>query len=56
MSNLPSDAPPSFWRKLVSSSIKVDAAAKAAGAVLGLGDEQQAFEMPWSSSASPKLR
>jgi len=46
MSNLPSDAPRSFWRKFVRSSIRVDAAAKAARSVLGLGDEQQAFEVP----------
>jgi PAS domain-containing protein len=46
MSNLTSDAPRSFWRKLVRSSVKVDAAPKAAGSVLGLGDEQQAFEVP----------
>jgi PAS domain S-box-containing protein len=46
MSNVPSDAPRSFWRKLVRNSIEVDAVANAAGAVLGLGDEQRPFELP----------
>src|SRR5258707_4759678 len=46
MSNAPSDAPRSFWRKLVRSSIEVDAVANAADAVLGLGNKEQAFELP----------
>src|SRR5258707_8737704 len=44
MSNAPSDAPRSFWRKLVRSSIEVDA--KAARVALGLRHEEQAFELP----------
>ncbi len=31
MSNVPSDAPRSFWRKLVRTSIEVDAGANGAG-------------------------
>ena len=46
MTNVPSDAPRSFWRKLVRKSIKVDAVANAAGVTLGLRDEEQAFELP----------
>src|SRR5258706_6533631 len=46
MSNAPSDAPRSFWRKLVRSSIEVDAVANAADAALGLGNKEQAFELP----------
>ena len=46
MSNVPSDTPRSFWRKLVRTSIEVDAVANAAGAALGLRDEEQAFELP----------
>src|SRR5258705_7331048 len=46
MSNAPSDAPHSFWRKLVRSSIEVDAVANAADAVLGLGNKDQSFEWP----------
>jgi len=44
MSDAPSDAPRSFWRKLVRSSIEVDA--KAARVALGLRHEEQAFELP----------
>src|SRR5260370_33052142 len=46
MSNLPSDAPRSFWRKLVRTSIEVDAGANGAGVPLGLRAEEQAFEVP----------
>jgi PAS domain S-box-containing protein len=46
MSNVPFDAPRSFWRKLARHSIEVDALANAADAVLGLGDQEQALELP----------
>ena len=46
MSDASSDAPRSFWRKLVRNSIKVDAVANATGIVLGLRDEEPAFELP----------
>ena len=46
MSNVPSDAPRSFRRKSVRSSIEVDAIANAAGVTLGLRDEEQGFELP----------
>src|SRR5258705_11233862 len=46
MSNVPSDAPRSFWRKLVRTSIEVDAGANGAGVPLGLRAEEQPFELP----------
>jgi PAS domain S-box-containing protein len=46
MSNVPSDAPRSFWRKLARHSKGIDALANAADAALGLGDKEQAFELP----------
>src|SRR5258705_1670625 len=46
MSNVPSDAPRSFWRKLVKTSIEVDAGANGAGVPLGLRHEERAFEVP----------
>jgi len=41
MTEIPSDAPNSFRRKSMRSSIKVDAIASAAGATLGLRDEEK---------------
>ena len=41
-----SDAPRSFWRKLVRNSIKVDAVANAASVVVDLRDEEQGLELP----------
>jgi PAS domain S-box-containing protein len=46
MIRAPSDPPRSFWRKFKRSSIDVGAVANAAGAVLGLDDNEQAFEVP----------
>ena len=46
MTNIPSDAPSPFQRKSMRSSIEVDAIANAAGATLGLHDEEQGFELP----------
>ena len=46
MSNVPSDAPRSFARKPARTSIEVDALVNGAGVVLGLGNEEQAFELP----------
>jgi hypothetical protein len=46
MSNVPSDAPRSFRRKPVRTSIEVDAVANPAGVALDLPDEEQAFEVP----------
>ena len=46
MTEIPSDAPSSFRRKSMSSSIEVDAIANAAGATLGLRDEEKGFELP----------
>jgi PAS domain S-box-containing protein len=46
MSNAASDAPRSFWRKLARHSVGVDVLANAADAALGLGDKEQAFELP----------
>jgi PAS domain S-box-containing protein len=45
MSDLPSGAPRTFWRKLVRTSIEVDAGANGASVPLGLREEQ-AFEVP----------
>jgi PAS domain S-box-containing protein len=46
MSHAASDPRRSFWRKFKKSSIEVDAVANAAGVVLGLDDNEQAFELP----------
>src|SRR5260221_13410886 len=46
MSNAPSDRSLSFWRNLVRSSIEVDTVANAADVALGLGNKEQAFELP----------
>jgi PAS domain S-box-containing protein len=46
MSNVSSDKPRSFWRKLVRNSIKVDAVANAAGVIVDLRDEEQGLELP----------
>src|SRR5712672_4704674 len=46
MSNVPSDAPRSFWRKLVRTSIEVDAGANGASVPLGLRHEEHSFEVP----------
>jgi len=45
MIHAPSDPPRSFWRKFKRSSIEVDAVANA-GAILGLDDNEQSFELP----------
>ena len=46
MTEIPSDAPSPFRRKSMRSSIEVDAIADAAGATLGLRDEEKGFELP----------
>ena len=46
MTNVPSDTPRSFWRKIVRKSIKVDAVANAAGVIVDLRDEEQGFALP----------
>jgi hypothetical protein len=46
MSDASSDAPRSFWRKFVRNPIEANAVANAAGAALGLGNEEQTFEVP----------
>src|SRR5258708_13203168 len=46
MTEIPSDTPSSFRRKSMRSSIEVDAIADAAGATLGLRDEEKGFELP----------
>src|SRR6267142_568293 len=46
MTEIPSDAPSPFRRKSMRSSIEVDAIANAAGAALGLRDEEKGFELP----------
>lgn len=46
MSNAPSDAPRAFRRDSARASIEVDAVVNAAGIVLDLRDEEQAFEVP----------
>jgi PAS domain S-box-containing protein len=46
MTNVPSDTPGSFWRKIVRKSIKMDAVAKAAGVIVNLRDEEQGFALP----------
>jgi PAS domain S-box-containing protein len=46
MSNVPSDTPPSSRRKSIRSSIDVGAIAKAVNRVIGLHEEDKAFELP----------
>jgi PAS domain-containing protein len=46
MSNVSSDAPRSFGRKPVRTSIEVDAVVNGAGVALGLSNEEQVFELP----------
>ena len=46
MSDASSDAPRSFWRKLVRKPIKMDAVANAAGVIVDLRDEEQGFALP----------
>src|SRR5258707_15598261 len=46
MTEIPSDAPSPFRRKSMRSSIEVEAIADAAGATLGLRDEEKDFELP----------
>jgi PAS domain S-box-containing protein len=46
MTDVPSDPPRSFWRKLVGSYIEEDAVAKAAGVIVNLRVEEQGFELP----------
>src|SRR6267154_6087322 len=46
MSNVPSDAPRSYGRKPVRTSIEVEAGADGAGVPVGLRAEEQAFEVP----------
>ena len=46
MTEIPSDAPSPFRRKSMRSSIEVDAIADAAGATLGLRDQEKGFELP----------
>ena len=46
MTNISSDRPRSFWRKLVRNSVKVEAVANAAGVVVDLRDEEQGFALP----------
>src|SRR5882757_7188927 len=46
MTEIPSSAPSPFRRKSMRSSIELDAIADAAGATLGLRDEEEGFELP----------
>jgi PAS domain S-box-containing protein len=46
MTEISSDRPRFFWRKLARNSVKVEAIANAAGATLGLRDEEKGFELP----------
>ena len=46
MTNVSSDTPRSFWRKLVRNSIKMDAVANAAGVIVDMRDEEQGLELP----------
>src|SRR5215207_4091288 len=46
MTEISSDAPRSFWRKLVRNSIKVKAVANAADVIVDLRDEEKGFELP----------
>jgi PAS domain S-box-containing protein len=46
MTNLSSDTPRSFWRKLVRNSVKVEAVANAAHVIVDLRDGEQGFALP----------
>src|SRR5246127_4300867 len=46
MTNVPSDTPRSFWRKLVRKSIKNEAVANAAGVIVDLRHEEPGFALP----------
>jgi PAS domain S-box-containing protein len=46
LTNVPSDTPRSFWRKLVRRTIKLDAVANAAGVLVDLRDEEPGFALP----------
>ncbi len=46
MTEIPSDTPRSFWRKLVRNSIKVKAVANGARVIVDLRDEEKGFELP----------
>jgi PAS domain S-box-containing protein len=46
MTNVPSDTPHSFWRKIVRKSNKLDAVANAADIIIDLRDEEQGFALP----------
>jgi len=46
MTNVPSDTPSYFWRKLVRKPVKLDAVANAAGIIVGLRDEAPGFALP----------
>ena len=46
MSSAPFDAQPSFWRRAAETSVETDAVADAAGIILNLREEGQAFELP----------
>jgi PAS domain S-box-containing protein len=46
MTNLPSDTPRSFWRKIVRKTNKMDMVAGAAGVIVDLRSEEQGFALP----------
>jgi PAS domain S-box-containing protein len=46
MTNVSSDTPRSFWRKLARKAIKLDAVANAAGVIVDLRVEEQSFGLP----------
>jgi len=46
MTNVTSDTPRTFWRKLMRKPIKVDAGANAAGVIVDLRDQEQGFALP----------
>ena len=46
MTEISSDRPRSFWRKLARNSVKVEAVANAAGVIVDLRNEEQGFELP----------
>ena len=46
MTNVPSDTPRYFWRKLVRKPVKLDGVANAAGIIVGLRDEAPGFALP----------
>jgi len=46
MTNVPSDTPHSFWRKILRKSNKLDAVASAADIIIDLRDEEQGFALP----------